>query len=52
MTLFFDNTGPLIKYVDGVMFIEDLNPEVKTKWRMSRVEMLRFGLRCLVASLK
>lgn len=29
-TLFFDETGPLIKYGHGVLHIADLNPELET----------------------
>ena len=52
MTLYWDHTGPLVKYFDGTLYIEDLNPEVKTKWRMSKSEMVWFGLRCLVSVLR
>lgn len=51
MTLFMDFAGPLVKYQDGTLHIEDLNPEIKTKWRMSRLEMLTFGFRCISAAL-
>ena len=50
MTLFWHPTGPLMKYADGVLYIEDLNPEMKTRWRMSRMEMFRLGWRCIVAA--
>jgi hypothetical protein len=50
MTLYWHPTGPLLRYAAGVLYVEDLNPEVKTEWRMSRVEMLRLGLRCMVAA--
>lgn len=51
-TLFFHPTGPLVQYAaDGVLHIADLNPEVKTKWRMSRKEMLKFAWRCARAAL-
>lgn len=52
MTIFWHPTGPFVKYEDGFLHTEDLNPEVKTKWRMSRGEMLRFGWRCMVAALR
>ena len=42
----------MVKYETGLLYIEDLNPEIKTKWRMSRGEMLRFGWRCLVAAVR
>jgi hypothetical protein len=52
MTLFWNQTGPLLKYESGVLHVEDLNPEIKTKWRMNRVEMFWLGWRCIVAALK
>ncbi|MGY3615679.1 hypothetical protein [Bradyrhizobium sp. USDA 10063] len=52
MTLFWHQSGPLVKYEDGMLRVEDLNPEVKTRWCMSRIEMLRLGWRCIVASLR
>jgi hypothetical protein len=52
MTLFWDQTGPLMRYADGILHIEDLNPEFKTKWRMSRWEMFRLGWRCIRAALE
>jgi hypothetical protein len=52
MTLFFSHAGPLMKYEDGLLYVEDLNPEVKTRWVMDRGEMLRLGWRCIIAALK
>lgn len=52
MTLFWDQAGPLIRYADGTLRIEDLNPHVQTKWVMSRGEMLRLGWRCILAALR
>jgi hypothetical protein len=52
MTLYYCPCGPLIRYGNGLLQIQDLNPEVKTQWRMSRSEMLRFGWRCLVAAIR
>jgi hypothetical protein len=50
-TLLFDPTGPLMRYSpDGMLHVEDLNPEVKTKWRMSRWEMFKLGWRCILAA--
>lgn len=49
MTLFFQHSGPLLRYVDGILYIEDLNPELKTKWRMSRLEMIQVGLKFILA---
>jgi hypothetical protein len=51
MTLFWHQTGPLLRYVEGALEIEDLNPEIKTRWRMSRAEMFRLGCRCLLAAI-
>lgn len=50
MTLFWDHTGPLIKYDGEVLKVEDLNPEMRLQWRMSRGEMLRLGWRCIAAA--
>jgi hypothetical protein len=50
MTIFWHPAGPLVQYRDGLLHIEDLNPQIKTKWTMSRLEMLNFGLRCMVAA--
>lgn len=52
MTLFWHQTGPLMKFENGMLHVEDLNPEVKTRWRMSRLEMLHLGWRCLVAAVR
>lgn len=49
MTIFWHPTGPVVKYEDGMLGIWNLNPEVKTGWRMSRWEMIQFGWRCVVA---
>ena len=49
MILFFDASGPLLKFSDRTLYIEDLNLEMKTKWRMSRWEIIKLGLRCLWA---
>lgn len=49
--LYWHNTGPLIRYSGGTLHIEDLNPEVKTQWRMSRWEMFALGCRCIRAAL-
>lgn len=52
MKLFYEPCGPLMTYRDGALKISDLNPEVATKWQMSRWEMLCLGWRCIVASLR
>ena len=51
MTLFWDQTGPLIVYKGETLYVDDLNPEISTIFRMSRKEMLMFGLRCIAAAL-
>jgi hypothetical protein len=50
MTLFVDPTGPLVYYTGGTFGVEDLNPEGRMRWRMSRWEMLKLGCRCIVAA--
>ena len=47
MTIWWHSTGPLVKYEDGILVVENLNPEVSTRWTMTRSEMLRFGWRCI-----
>jgi hypothetical protein len=49
-TLFWHPAGPLLKYADGVLHIEDLNPQIRTCWRMSRIEILKLSWRCLIAA--
>lgn len=44
------HTGPLLKYGGGFLRVEDLNPEIKTKWRMGRLDMLKMAWRSLVAA--
>jgi hypothetical protein len=52
MTLYWHKTGPLLRYGGGLFQVEDLNPEIKTRWVMSRLEMVRLGFRCLLAALR
>jgi len=51
-TLFFRHTGEMLRYGGGTLHIADLNPEIATKWRMSRMEMLRVGLKFIVAAIR
>lgn len=51
MTLHLHHTGPWMRYENGLLKIEDLNPDFKTQWRMSRWEMFRLGWRCIRAAL-
>jgi hypothetical protein len=50
-TLYFNETGPLIRYADGLLYVEDLNPQIETKWCMSRKEMLLCGWKFIRAAL-
>ncbi len=52
MTLFWHPAGPLLKYVGGVLFVSDLNPQIETRWSMSRGEMFLLGLRCILAAFR
>lgn len=51
-TLFVHQTGPLVQFDGRLLHIEDLNPHVQTRWRMSRWEMVRFGLKTIWAGLR
>jgi len=50
MRIYLHNTGPLIAYDGRDLQIEDLNPEQKMKWRISRFSLIRIGFACLVAA--
>lgn len=52
MILFWHPTGPLVQYRNGFLHICDLNPELKTQWKMSKTEMFVFGWRCIIATLR
>ena len=52
MTIFWCPSGPLLSYENGTLTIEDLNPEIKTKWQMSRTELLKIGYRFIKAALR
>lgn len=45
--IYFNEAGPLVEFDGEILWIEDLNPHVKTKWRMSRIEMAVFGMRAI-----
>lgn len=49
-TLYWHATGPLIAYGDGTLLVKNLNPQVETKWRMSRGEMFRLGWRIILSA--
>lgn len=50
-TLFWHPTGPRLIYSGGMLHVSDLNPQVETRWRMSRIELVRLGLRCVRAAI-
>ena len=50
-TLYWDHAGPLMAYGHGVLLVSNLNPQVETRWRMSRWEMFRTGLRFVRAAI-
>jgi hypothetical protein len=50
--LYMNRCGPLLAYENGMLRVEDLNPEMKTRWTMSRWEMFRTGLRFLLAAVR
>lgn len=50
MNLFWTPTGASMKYDEGMLCVWNLNPSVKTGWRMSRMQMLALGWRCIVAA--
>lgn len=52
MTLFWHPTGPKVSYRDGMLHVSDLNPQVETRWIMSRLEMFIFGWRCILSVLR
>jgi len=52
MTLYWNHTGPLLRYANGALTIADLNPQMETRWAISRLEMLKLGWRCLLASMR
>ena len=48
--IFWDRSGPLINYDGDTLRIEDLNPQVKLTWAMSRSELARLAFRALWAA--
>lgn len=49
--LYWHPTGPHMEWTGGMLVTQDLNPEAKTSWTMTRGQMFVLGLRCLFASL-
>ena len=52
MTIFWAPWGALLRYTDGALHIEDLNPEVKRAWVLTRWERLRIGAGFILAALR
>jgi hypothetical protein len=52
MMIYYHKTGPQIGYRDGVLFIDDLNPQMRFRWMIGRKEMLTIAWRCFVAAIK
>lgn len=50
MILFTDPTGPKLTYENGMLHVADLNPQIETRWRMTRWDMLKLGWRCIKAA--
>lgn len=51
MTVFYDPTGPLLRVEGDTLFIADLNPEMQTRWAMSRWELFCSGMKLAFAGL-
>lgn len=51
-TIWWCPEGPLLKYEPATFVIEDLNPDVKITWRMSRFELFKIGLRCILIAIR
>lgn len=49
--LFFSPSGPMMHYARGVLTISDLNPEIETRWALTRPEMLCIGWRFIKAAI-
>jgi len=52
MTIFWHPTGPRIRYVEDMLYIDDLNPENHMRWKMSRWEMIKTGVMFLISVLR
>ena len=46
-TIFWLPEGPKISWQNGVLHIEDLNPEASLKWRVSTELLRKIGENCL-----
>lgn len=50
MMIFWLPTGLKIDYDGEIFEVEDLNPQVKIRNRLSRFEMFKIGIRCIKAA--
>jgi hypothetical protein len=50
--LYMHPTGPMVRVdSDYLLHVESLNPEVKTRWRMSRWELFGLGWNMMMAAI-
>lgn len=49
-TLYMHHTGPVMLFNGGILEISDLNPSLYTRWRMTRLDMLRLAWRAFLAA--
>lgn len=51
-TVLFTNWGPHVWHDGQLLHVEDINPPLETKWRLTRGEMLRMAWRLVVAAVR
>ncbi len=55
-TLLFINAGPMITYQRDIagewLLVQDLNPEMKIRFKLTPFELLKFGFKCIWAAIK
>ena len=49
-TIFWHSTGPLLRYGDGTLYIEDLNPQITTQWKLGRWRAIVIAFRLIKAA--
>lgn len=49
-TILFTNWGPLVTYDGETVHVADINPEIETRWRLSRWEVFVFGFKAMFAA--
>lgn len=52
MNIYREATGPLLDYNGDRLLIADLNPQIETRWRLSRWQMFKIGWRCIIAAVR